>query len=123
MPPRRSLYFCFVHTPLHYARLLYEGKVVAVVLALLITAAMAAISAVPAWSARAARLLPESARMLAPLGDDRSARPSEDGIHVTHMMQRLVCAHVAVEVLRRATSGLVWLPPIGPPRYPLLVTT
>ena len=107
--------------------------------ALTITAVMAVISAVPAWSARATQLLPKGARLLAPF----SERDGERGaIHVTHMMQRLVLAHVrlslsnalalvkcaltggsldllapqvVVEALSAASQGQLWLPPIKPP--------
>ena len=90
-----SLYFCFVHTPLHYVRLLMQHQHVAVATALAITGAMAVISAVPAWSARAARLLPKGARMLAPFSEGDGVDGERGAIHVTHMMQRLVFAHVS----------------------------
>ena len=90
-----SCYFCFVHTPMHYMRLLMQQQVAAVATALTITAVMAVISAVPAWSARATQLLPKGARLLAPF----SERDGERGaIHVTHMMQRLVLAHVRLSL-------------------------
>ena len=111
-----SLYFVCVHTPMHYFRLLAERRVTAVVAALGITAGMALISAVPVWSVRMTRLLPKGARMLAPFSDGRDAEGGVGGpIHVTHMMQRLVCAHVGVEILRCMSVGEPWLPPVLPP--------
>ena len=111
-----SLYFVCVHTPLHYMRLLADRRVTAVVAGLAITAGMALISAVPLWSSRMTRLLPKGARMLAPFSDHRDADGVESGpIHVTHMMQRLVFAHVVVEVLRCISVGEPWLPPVPPP--------
>ena len=106
-----SVYFCFVHTPLHYLRLLMDGSrgVAAVSIALAITLSMLAISAVPAWSARAARLLPPGARLLTPFGDGSGA------IQITHLMQRLVFAHVCVETLKGVRRGQPWLPPTAPP--------
>ena len=66
---RRSLYFCFVHTPLHYLRLLDEGRRLAVLTALGITGLMAVVGAVPKWSAFSARLLPRRLRLLAPFDE------------------------------------------------------
>eukprot|EP00966_Prymnesium_polylepis_P205092 4751991-Prymnesium_polylepis.1 len=107
-----SIYFCCIHTPMHYLRLLAERRLTAMLVALAITAVMALISAVPAWAARATRLLPRGAHLLAPFADS----PGEGGaIHVTHLMQRLVFAHVVVEVLHGVSMGHGWLPPIAPP--------
>lgn len=105
-----SLYFCFVHTPLHYTRLLAEGQMAAVGSALGITASMGVISAIPALSARVKRLLPAGARLLAPYTDG-----TDGAIHVTHMMQKLVVAHVVVEALHSASRGQPWMPAAVPP--------
>ena len=86
---------------------------VAVATALMITAVMALIGSVPTWSAYASSLLPHGARLLAPFSD--TPEEKEGAIHVTHVMQRLVFAHVAVEVLRCISLGQAWLPPIAPP--------
>lgn len=115
-----SLYFCFVHTPLHYLRVLTEGSrgVVAVATALAITGAMLVITAVPEWSLRAAQMLPPGARLLTPFGADEGG---DGAIQITHLMQRLVFAHVFVETLRGVRQGGPWLPPIAPPwRWPSL---
>ena len=68
-----------------------QHQTTAVATALTITATMAVISAVPAWSARATRLLPKGARLLAPFSEQGDGESG--AIHVTHMMQRLVLAH------------------------------
>lgn len=115
-----SLYFCFIHTPLHYLRLLNEGSrgVIAVVAALAITSGMVVISAVPSWSTRVSRLLPADARLLTPFGDGNEG----GAIQITHLMQRLVFAHVFVEILRGVRNGEAWLPPVAPPWPPPMLS-
>ena len=108
-----SIYFSLVHTPLHYLRLLVEGRQLAVCSAVSITALMAVICAVPQWAAYWTRILPNSLRLLAPF-DDGTAK-GELHIHVTHTMQKLVVAHVLVEALHRTSLGEAWLPSLSPP--------
>ena len=110
-----SIYFCCVHTPMHYLRLVSASRVTAAAIALVITAAMALISAVPAWAARATSMLPKGARLLAPFSESPTGDGTGSAIHVTHMMQKLVVAHVIVEVLHGVSMGSAWLPSIGPP--------
>ena len=102
---------------MHYLRLLTEGSngLAAVVVALALTSVMVVISAVPSWSARATQLLPPGARLLTPFSD----RDEGGAIQITHLMQRLVAAHVSVEVLRGVRQGHAWLPSVEPP-WPLL---
>ena len=108
-----SVYFCFVHTPMHYMRLLCTGQRAAVAVALVITAVMALLSCVPVLSERTIQLLPKSARLLTPYEDafkDVAASDRVGGIHVTHAMQKLVVAHVLVETLQAGVLGGVESP-------------
>lgn len=125
-----SIYFCFVHTPMHYLRLLQQGQAIAVVSALVITAIGSVISVMPGLSSTVCHLLPRGARMLAPtppIGVGSSSRGgaihAQEGnagtswgvLHVTHMMQKLVVAHVLVDALHSISLGQPWLPPAVPP--------
>lgn len=109
-----SIYFCFVHTPLHYTRLFVSGRHAAVGAALGVTGLLGVVSAVPALSRRAQQWLPDGARLLAPY-----VGGTDGAIHITHMMQKLVVAHVVVEGLHAASIGEPWLPSALPPRWRL----